>query len=45
VHYIDLLNALIFNPKEHAVDILCKKYPQVDNYVLEVDLAKQIINL
>jgi len=42
--YQNLLIALNFSPKENAIGVFFKKYPQANNYCLEVDLEKQIIN-
>ena len=44
---MDIKNFLIvlgFNPKENAFGIFAKKYPQADNYFIEVDLGKETIN-
>ena len=40
----NLLIVLGFSPKENAVGIFSKKYPQVDGYCIEVDVEKQTIN-
>lgn len=39
-----LLQILGFSPKENASDIFEKKYPLCDNYTIEVDVDKQVIN-
>src|SRR5215510_2082215 len=41
--YKNLLIALGFSPKENAVGVFSKKYPQADGYCLEVDFEKQTI--
>ncbi|MCL2416786.1 MAG: N-6 DNA methylase [Bacteroidales bacterium] len=38
------LVALGFSPKEKAIEVFSKKYPQVGNYSIDVDLKKQTIN-
>ena len=40
----NLLFTLGFSPKENAVGIFTKKYPQADGYCIEVDVEKQTIN-
>ncbi|MDR2813588.1 MAG: restriction endonuclease subunit S [Prevotellaceae bacterium] len=40
----DLLLLLGFSPKENAVGIFSKKYPQADGYCIEVDLEKNAID-
>ena len=35
------LKTLGFNPKENAVGVFSKKYPQADGYCIEVDFEKQ----
>jgi type I restriction enzyme M protein len=42
--YKNLLIALGFRPKENATDVFSKNYPQADNYCIEVNADKQIIN-
>ncbi|WP_188111547.1 N-6 DNA methylase [Capnocytophaga canis] len=39
-----LLQILGFQPKENAFGIFEKKYPLCDNYVIEVDFDKKVIN-
>jgi type I restriction enzyme M protein len=42
--YKQLITMLGFSPKENTVGIFSKKYPQVDDYCIEVDFEKQAIN-
>ena len=42
--YKNLCIVLGFNPKENSVGIFSKQYPQLENYCIDVDLEKQIIN-
>ena len=42
--YKKFLGKLNFGPKENASGIFVKKYPQVEGYVIEVDLEKQKID-
>ena len=44
MEYKNLLIALGFSPKENAVGVFSKKYPQADNYCLEVDFENETIN-
>ena len=41
---MELIKALRFAPKENTVNIYQKKYPQNENYSIEIDLEKNIIN-
>ena len=43
MNYKNLLIAIGFSPKESVCDVFAKKYPQADNYCLEVDFEKQAI--
>ena len=40
----NLLTSLDFNPKDGFVGVFSKTYRQADNYCIEIDLDKQIIN-
>ena len=42
--YKNFLITLGFGPKENATGIFSKKYPQADDYCLEIELEKQSIN-
>ncbi|MDR3219725.1 MAG: restriction endonuclease subunit S [Dysgonamonadaceae bacterium] len=44
MNYKNLLIALGFGPKENAVNVFSKIYLQPDNYGIEVDFEKSIIN-
>ncbi|MDR0414442.1 MAG: hypothetical protein LBH84_03400, partial [Prevotellaceae bacterium] len=42
--YKNLLTALKFSPQEGTAGVFFKKYPQVGDYCLEVDIEKQAIS-
>ncbi|MDR0371267.1 MAG: type I restriction enzyme HsdR N-terminal domain-containing protein, partial [Prevotellaceae bacterium] len=44
MNYKNLLVALGFSPKENVCDVFAKKYPQTDNYCLEVDFERNTID-
>jgi type I restriction enzyme M protein len=44
MNYKNLLVALGFGPKENVCDVFAKKYPQADNYRLEVDFERNTID-
>jgi type I restriction enzyme M protein len=44
MNYKQLITMLGFSPKENTVGIFSKKYPQADDYCIEVNFEKQAIN-
>jgi len=44
MNYNELITILGFLPKENTSGIYTKKYPKADNYAIEIDVEKEIIN-
>ena len=44
MNHKNLLIALEFSPKENAIGVFSKKYPQSEDYCIEIDFEKQAIN-